>query len=68
MSLVTSADAGFDPGRCLSAANECAGVPVYRFTWPGQPEAYACGVCGPRAQRVADALGFTLQLLPLVLS
>lgn len=61
---ILTAVGGFSRNRCLSEANKCDGKPVFRFTWPGQPEAYACKVCAQRAQNIAAVLGLYLEILP----
>jgi hypothetical protein len=44
----------------------CARTPLaFRFTWPGHAELHVCMECATMAKRAANALGFTLQVLPL---
>lgn len=41
---------------------KCGHTAALRYTWPGRDEAYACNCCAVRIKRVADAMGFHLQL------
>lgn len=50
--------------QCVTVT--CQNAPIYRFTWPGNPETPACEPCAARAQNVAKAMGFELQVLPLL--
>ena len=43
----------------------CEQKAVRRFTWPGQDESFICQEHLPKLQRVADAMGMHLQLIPL---
>ena len=49
--------------RCNQS--NCGALPVVRFTWPGRDEAFACTVHARQLERLADALGFHLQIIPL---
>jgi hypothetical protein len=48
--------------QCATA--RCDKAPEYRFTWPGQKEQLACAGCAQRAQNVAKATGFDLEVRP----
>jgi hypothetical protein len=41
----------------------CGQPSVLRFTWPGSTEQVVCLDCGMRAQKLAEAMGFELELL-----
>ncbi len=43
----------------------CDGLATHRFTWPGRDEAMICNECAPKLRAVANAIGLTLQLMPL---
>lgn len=44
--------------------NVKCGLPSHlRFTWPGYDELHACVFCAAKIKRVADAMGFPLQLI-----
>lgn len=43
----------------------CEAPAVWRYTWPGKDEGYACAVHGPQLEGLATTMGFHLQLLPL---
>ena len=45
--------------------NQCDEPPLYRYTWPGREEAYACWKHARAIKGIADALGFNLQFVPL---
>ena len=38
---------------------------MFRYTWPGRDEAYACVEHAKQLKNVAQALGFHLQMIPL---
>lgn len=44
----------------------CGGHAEWRFTWPGRNEMQVCTRCGARAQSVAEAMGFDLQVRRVV--
>lgn len=48
-------------------ANErrCGKPGAYRFTWPGRDEAYICEEHKPKLERVAEAIGLRLQIIPV---
>ena len=43
----------------------CDGTAQWRFAWPGKDEAGICAAHEPKLRRVAAALGFHLQLVPI---
>ena len=43
----------------------CDNPPAYRYTWPGQDEAYICFKHAAWLDQVANAMGTYLQLFPL---
>jgi hypothetical protein len=43
----------------------CGKPAAYRFTWPGQDEAFICEEHMPKLKMVAGAMGFQLQIVPL---
>jgi len=43
----------------------CPFPPMYRYTWPGQDERFACFLHAQQLLRVAQAMGFYLQMIPL---
>jgi hypothetical protein len=45
--------------KCLEEAS-------FRFTWPGQDEKFICWHCMPMLKSIADAMGFHLQIIPLI--
>ena len=44
---------------------KCQKEPVFRYTWPGQDEAYICREHAEWMRNVASAIGMHLQLIPL---
>lgn len=44
---------------------DCDNRAEFRFTWPGHPEQHTCGNCSQRAVRVANAMGFYLDVISL---
>ncbi len=45
--------------------NKCESEAGWRFTWPGRNEMLVCRECAKKAARVADAMGFDLEVKPL---
>ena len=43
----------------------CDELPIFRYTWPGQNEQYACLEHAVKLAAIADAMGFHLQMIPL---
>lgn len=43
----------------------CGIAAAFRYTWPGWDEAYACTYHARQIARIAHAMGFYLQLVPL---
>lgn len=46
-------------------SNKCEGQAGWRFTWPGRNEMHVCSECAKKAARVAEAMGFDLEVKPL---
>jgi len=44
---------------------KCGDVARYRFTWPGQNEAFICEGHVGWLKQVASAMGLSLQVIPL---
>lgn len=44
---------------------KCQEQAIFRYTWPGRDECYACLTHANQLQGVANAMGFYLQLIPL---
>ncbi len=53
-----------DPSVCSQEG--CDEPAAHRFTWPGNPEQRCCSVHSLKARDLASAMGFELQVLPLV--
>lgn len=49
----------------VKGGGTCGAPLAYRFTWPGQKEQHACERHGKAAERIAQSMGFALELLPL---
>ncbi len=49
----------------LRDGDACDGSPAYRFTWPGNDEAYICEPHAKKLKSITDAMGFHCQLIPL---
>jgi len=45
--------------------SKCTNVPVFRYTWAGQDEAYACLEHATQIKNVARAFDYHLQMIPL---
>lgn len=45
---------------------KCGKDAVYRYTWPGQNENFICQEHSEFLERVADAMGLPLQLIPML--
>jgi hypothetical protein len=43
---------------------ECGNPANIRYTWPGQDEVTVCIECADKAQRIAQAMGLHLQMIP----
>jgi len=43
----------------------CGEHAAFRYTWPGRDESYCCIEHGSQLQRVADAIGCYVQMIPL---
>jgi hypothetical protein len=43
----------------------CDGVPVVRYTWPGQDEQFACLEHAQTMKNIATGMGLHVQLLPI---
>lgn len=41
----------------------CGSPPMYRYTWPGKDEAFICLAHTMKLLKVAEAMGFHLQLI-----
>ncbi len=57
-----------NPPECSAVTceqNKCEAEAGWRFTWPGRNEMLVCRECAKKASRVADAMGFDLQVIPL---
>lgn len=44
----------------------CTEAAAVAFTWPGQDQGYACIEHATKLKQVSEAMGFHLQLIPLV--
>jgi hypothetical protein len=44
---------------------KCNQTPVFRYTWPGRPESFACLEHAQGISAVAQAIGLFLQFIPL---
>jgi len=49
----------------VCSSDGCSEVAIYRYTWPGRPEAFACLKHAVQLKRVSDAMGFYLQCTPI---
>lgn len=47
------------------AEKRCDAPSLFRYTWPGRDEMFACVEHAGGLRRVADAMGFSLQLVLL---
>ncbi len=47
------------------SALTCSNPALFRYTWPGRDEAFACYTHAAQLRAVADALGMHLQLIAL---
>jgi hypothetical protein len=52
-----------DLGRCRMS--KCNMIPMFRYTWPGQDEKFACMAHSLQLSSVAEVMGFHLQMIPL---
>ena len=43
----------------------CDQLPIFRYTWPGQPAKYACLEHAIKIATVAFAMGFRFDFIPL---
>lgn len=43
----------------------CQFTPMFRYTWPGQDERFACIIHAQQWIGIADAMNFHLQMIPL---
>ncbi len=43
----------------------CNNFAAFRFTWPGRDESHICIECAPQLERVCNAMGLYVQLVPL---
>jgi hypothetical protein len=50
--------------KVIKMAN-CQQQAIFRYTWPGRNESFACLEHATQLSRVADAMGLSLQLIPL---
>lgn len=46
---------------------DCDQPPMFRYTWPGQAEAWCCFMCAAQLQSVAQAARFPLQMIQLTI-
>jgi len=46
--------------------HRCGAPSLFRYTWPGKDEAFVCVEHAGQLRRVAEALGFHLQLVMLL--
>ena len=44
---------------------QCPHEAAFRYTWPGNDEALICSMHARRASKIAEAMGFHLQMIPL---
>jgi hypothetical protein len=45
--------------------SNCKQQAVFRYTWPGKDENFICIEHGLKLQRIAQAMGLYIQLIPL---
>lgn len=46
-------------------SNTCKNPPVFRYTWPGQDESFACAIHSMTLNTVARAMGAHVQFIRL---
>jgi hypothetical protein len=44
----------------------CIEDAYYRYTWPGNDESFICKIHGKRITNISIAMGFHVQMIPLV--
>lgn len=44
---------------------DCDSPAIFRYTWPGKNEAFACAIDAIKLNNVANAIGLHLQLIQL---
>lgn len=49
----------------METYHKCEMIPMFRYTWPGQGEAFSCYAHALQLSGIANAMGFYLQLIPL---
>jgi hypothetical protein len=54
-----------DNRQCSQNSPHCLEAPAYRYTWPGQDEAFICATHAPKLRAVAKAIGYYVQMIPL---
>ncbi len=51
--------------RQKKSGGVCQNLAAYRFTWPGNPESFACEDCAQKLSGVAEIIGCQIQLIRL---
>jgi len=49
----------------MATKTNCKNPPAFRYTWPGQDEAFLCVMHALKASNIAAAMGLYLQLISL---
>ena len=52
-------------GGAECSQDGCEQAATHRFTWPGNPEQRSCAEHAEKARGVANAMGFSLEVVPL---
>ncbi|MEE9610373.1 MAG: hypothetical protein V3W19_03935 [Desulfatiglandales bacterium] len=45
---------------------QCQNKATFRYTWPGKDESFICDEHEEQLRRIADAMGFHCQTIPIV--
>lgn len=55
--------------KCMTMdekTHQCEMIPMFRYTWPGNDETYSCYAHAMQLVNISQAMGFHLQLIPLL--